>query len=63
MTEATIAKKNNGNLVKDEQVQYVNELTTLNLGPTHPPTLQRCGAAQGACVAGLFSLGRRTVGE
>lgn len=38
MTEATIAKKNNGNLVKDEQVQYVNELTTLNLGPTHPAT-------------------------
>lgn len=38
MTEATIAPKNNGNLVKDAQVQYVNELTTLNLGPTHPAT-------------------------
>jgi NADH-quinone oxidoreductase subunit D len=25
-------------LIKDEQVQYVNELTTLNLGPTHPAT-------------------------
>jgi NADH-quinone oxidoreductase subunit D len=25
-------------LVKDDQVQYVNELTTLNLGPTHPAT-------------------------
>ncbi|MEI7583383.1 NADH dehydrogenase (quinone) subunit D [Runella sp.] len=38
MTEAPIAPKNNGNLVKDAQVQYVNELTTLNLGPTHPAT-------------------------
>lgn len=38
MTEAPIASNNNGNLVKDAQVQYVNELTTLNLGPTHPAT-------------------------
>ncbi|MFN8347888.1 MAG: NADH dehydrogenase (quinone) subunit D [Spirosomataceae bacterium] len=38
MTEAPIAPNNNGNLVKDAQVQYVNELTTLNLGPTHPAT-------------------------
>ena len=38
MTEANIAKTNSGTLVKDEPVQYVNELTTLNLGPTHPAT-------------------------
>ncbi|AYQ32647.1 NADH-quinone oxidoreductase subunit D [Runella sp. SP2] len=38
MTEANIAKKNSGTLVKDEPIQYVNELTTLNLGPTHPAT-------------------------
>jgi len=38
MTEANIAKTNSGTLVKDESVQYVNELTTLNLGPTHPAT-------------------------
>jgi NADH-quinone oxidoreductase subunit D len=38
MTEANIAKSTSGNLVKDEPVQYVNELTTLNLGPTHPAT-------------------------
>ncbi|HAK77001.1 MAG TPA: NADH-quinone oxidoreductase subunit D, partial [Runella sp.] len=38
MTEANIAKSTSGTLVKDEPVQYVNELTTLNLGPTHPAT-------------------------
>lgn len=38
MTEANIAKSTSGNLAKDEPVQYVNELTTLNLGPTHPAT-------------------------
>lgn len=38
MTEANIAKTNSGTLVKDEPIQYVNELTTLNLGPTHPAT-------------------------
>lgn len=38
MTDTTIAPiANGGSLVKD-QVQYVNELTTLNLGPTHPAT-------------------------
>ena len=37
MSETAIAPSANGSLVKD-QVQYVNELTTLNLGPTHPAT-------------------------
>lgn len=38
MSETAIAPKNSSDLLKDEQVQYVNELTTLNLGPTHPAT-------------------------
>ena len=37
MSEIAIAPSASSSLVKD-QVQYVNELTTLNLGPTHPAT-------------------------
>ncbi|MDF7817190.1 NADH dehydrogenase (quinone) subunit D [Runella sp. MFBS21] len=38
MTETSVAPQNNADLAKGDQVQYVNELTTLNLGPTHPAT-------------------------
>jgi NADH-quinone oxidoreductase subunit D len=38
MTETAVAPKNTTDLAQGEQVQYVNELTTLNLGPTHPAT-------------------------
>ncbi len=38
MTETAVAPKNPSDLAQGEQVQYVNELTTLNLGPTHPAT-------------------------
>ena len=38
MTETSVAPQNNTDLAKGDQVQYVNELTTLNLGPTHPAT-------------------------
>ena len=34
----TLVAPNQKDLLKDEQFQYVNELTTLNLGPTHPAT-------------------------
>jgi NADH-quinone oxidoreductase subunit D len=37
MAETIIAPPTGNGLIKD-QVQYVNELTTLNLGPTHPAT-------------------------
>lgn len=38
MTETAVAPKTTTDLAQGEQVQYVNELTTLNLGPTHPAT-------------------------
>ncbi|WP_428664214.1 NADH dehydrogenase (quinone) subunit D [Runella sp.] len=38
MAETAVAPKNTTDLAQGEQVQYVNELTTLNLGPTHPAT-------------------------
>jgi NADH-quinone oxidoreductase subunit D len=37
MEDTLIAPHEKG-LIKDNKVQYVNELTTLNLGPTHPAT-------------------------
>lgn len=38
MTETAVAPKNTTDLAQSEPIQYVNELTTLNLGPTHPAT-------------------------
>ncbi|AXE20977.1 NADH-quinone oxidoreductase subunit D [Runella rosea] len=38
MTETAVAPKDTADLAQGEKVQYVNELTTLNLGPTHPAT-------------------------
>lgn len=38
MTENIIAPNQQGPLIEADKVQYVNELTTLNLGPTHPAT-------------------------
>ncbi|TAE38025.1 MAG: NADH-quinone oxidoreductase subunit D [Runella slithyformis] len=38
MIDTTIAPIANGGSLAKDQVQYVNELTTLNLGPTHPAT-------------------------
>lgn len=38
MTENIIAPNQQGTLIETDKVQYVNELTTLNLGPTHPAT-------------------------
>ena len=38
MSETAIAPPASKGSLSKEQVQYVNELTTLNLGPTHPAT-------------------------
>ena len=38
MSTTAIQPATEKSLLKDEPIQYVNELTTLNLGPTHPAT-------------------------
>ncbi len=38
MSTTAIQPAQEKSLLKDEPIQYVNELTTLNLGPTHPAT-------------------------
>ena len=38
MSQSAIAPPSTNGSLSKEQVQYVNELTTLNLGPTHPAT-------------------------